>query len=189
MSKHVSLTPASENLLKMLVGTEITDVLGRDDRGRYNEETGRLEVTDVGLVAGNGQRILIWVRAFEIVPKLEGFLLEVTTSFDIRKWPGGPLVEWVSIAERIPGFARSRIKSVSVVESLYDKDSYYEDHVDHGLEATSVDEGLAIDLENGQTFIVAASLEVPTVIELFWADSKGVQDWSRGKKLRFLGTT
>jgi hypothetical protein len=90
------------------------------------------------------------------------------------------------MAEKIPGFTRSHIKSISVLESLYDKDSYHEDYVEYGLEDTSVDEGLAIDFANGQTLIVAASFEVPTVIELFLADSKDVQGCVRGRNIRVL---
>src|SRR5438876_654110 len=123
MRKHVRISPASENLLRRFVGAVIADLLARKSRGKVNPETGRLEVADVGIVLDTGEKALVWVRAFDIVPKLEGLLLEITTDFAIPQWPGGPLTEWESISSKVLGFSQSRVTSIGILERFYDKET------------------------------------------------------------------
>lgn len=122
----------------------------------------KLHITPMG-------NLFLSLRSEDFERLAEIIFLEILTEGEVRRWPGGPLVSWVSLPEIVLPFVPSEIRSVHIVTSL-------------GPNEPEVDDGLLIGLANDCRLLFCAS-PTPLVFDIV-TNQADVQRFVEDRRLR-----
>ena len=146
------LTLEMEQLLSSMRDKTLEGIMGLSPQGfRVDDERKTLVGSHFRLQLKHGTDIYLWLRAEIVKHLLEVFALQVGPSCEVRRWPGGPVVEWAPIRQATIPNLPARIVEVKILTS-------------HEPNEPEVDDGILLMFDEGSRLVFFAADWLPLEI-------------------------
>jgi hypothetical protein len=131
-------------LLQGMRGKTLNRIVALDHRKHSGPHHEYITSAYIGFSTREGDDLFVWFESVDVDPtrNLDEFVLRLGPSIEVRRWPGGPLLDFSDVSRDVAGFAAARVEEVCLLSYL----GGYEDDP----ERYWVDGGLALALEGSR---------------------------------------